>query len=134
MLKKAATILYQREPHEQLPGRLTVVYARGVLDGDLDAVVPRASPPKVATLEVERGLGESVFVRDVVYGVDDVEGVGTRGVEVGCGGGSGFGVLLEDELVGARLGGYTRGGAFVRDSIVTTASRRSAIELEYLEA
>ena len=45
-------------------------------------VVPRTSPPKVVALEVERGLGEPVQVRDVVHGVDDVERVHARGVDV----------------------------------------------------
>ena len=62
--------------------RLTVVHAGGVLHGDLDAVVPRASPPEVAALEVERGLGEPVQVREVVHSVDDVKRVHACRVDV----------------------------------------------------
>lgn len=82
-------------------GRLTVVLPGRVLDGDLDAVVARAAPPKVVVLEVEPGLIEAVQVREVVHGVDDVERVHARSIDVrlGCVGVHGR-VLDVDEVEG----------------------------------
>ena len=65
-------------------GRLEVgvVGAGRVLDGDSDAVIALAALAEVVGLEVERGLGEAVLVRDVVQRVDDVEGVHACRVDV----------------------------------------------------
>ena len=76
-----------------------VVGARGVLDGDGDAVGALAALAEVVGLEVERGLGEAVLVRDIVDRVDCVEGVHAGGVDVGGrrGGGAGADGVVEDK-------------------------------------
>lgn len=97
-----------------------IVGARAILDEDSDAVVADAALAEVVVLEVEGGLGETVLVRDVVDGVDDVERVGTRSVQVDCNAGFSGGVVLIYELSVAGLRG--RVGLGILESYHVVAS------------
>lgn len=99
-----------------------VIRSGGVLDRRSDAVALFTAVVEVVLLEVERGLGEAVSVSDVVHGVDEVEVVHARSVNVrgrrgrlGCVLG-----IVEDEPRG-RLRGDAGGGALVGDRIVAAA-------------
>lgn len=111
-----------------------------VLDRDRDTVISTTALVEVVVLEVEgcgfrlimqsqsivcitlTSLGETVLVRDIMNGVNKVEGVGTSSVEVVLNGGSLVRVLGEDEVKArGRLGGRCCLGTLKGNSIVATA-------------
>lgn len=80
-----------------------------------DAVIAFPSIGEVVVLKVERRLGESVLVRNVVHLVDHVEGVNAGCVQIIAYGGHGAGVVDVDKCqVVLRFGRDVGLDAFVR--------------------
>ena len=109
-------------------GEVRVVDARRRLDGDGDTIIAPTTVAEVVVLEVERGLREAVAVVDVVHGVDNVECVRARRVDVRArrGGRREVDGVVEDEI-GARLGCYRALAAPESDRVVACGcGRRSS--------
>ena len=130
VLKRPIALRVRRVPQEHrhqavllVGGRreVRVVEPMHVLDRHAHAVAVGAALAKVVILEVERGLGEAVDVRDVVHGVHNVEAVRDRRREVVRRGRVSVGVLGEYKvLAGGRLLGGAQLIVLERDGVVAT--------------
>lgn len=122
-----------------------VVGASGILDGDRHTVVGASTLSIVVVLEavplvnlcsqielktvnvLERSLREAITVRNIVHGVDDVERVGVRDIDVRGGCRLLFQVVGEvEDGVGCRLlhGNLCPAGSLERDSVVAACRGR----------
>lgn len=93
-------------------GEVGVVGTRAVLNTHDNAVVARAALTKVVVLEIERFLGETVAVGEVVEDVDHVERIGASSIDVRSDGRTDGGVVGVVEDARSGLGGNACLAAF----------------------
>jgi hypothetical protein len=84
--------------------RQEVVGSSTILNRDLDSISPTATFAKIIVLEILSGLCKPITVREVMDGVDDVEGIDACGVQILSGGRNRSGAVgVVQDLRGRRL-------------------------------
>ena len=100
-----------------------IVGSGRVLDGDSDGVRALSTLGAVIDLEVVRRLRESISVRKIVHGIDEVERVDAGGVQIGGDGGclSVIVGVVEHEA-GCTLGGGAGERGLVRHNVIASVN------------